>query len=235
MKRYYTIDFVAMTEAGLNPTKWMICENIHFIQAVTESGFCEDARADLAEHHDISLVQYKKLIGVLINEGYLKRNKKNHLRTTQKWHVLIGVKKETVQQKERIKKDTPTYQKGYARRIKKDTVQPIRENLDRVREKKEKEKEKKSVELPNILKDWIEYRLEIKKPIREITIRTLLKQYKQDPIEFERKVTHSIANGYQGLFSPNEKKHTGLQKSYDAVDAYFDKHPTNTVDVEVLE
>jgi len=123
MKRYYSIDFVAMKEANLNPTKWMICENIHFTQAITESGYCEHSRTETALHHDISTSAFKKIISQLVEDGFLKRNSKNNLKTTPKWHKLGG-----------IKNDTEGYQKGYARGIKNDTILPIRENKERVSE-----------------------------------------------------------------------------------------------------
>ena len=85
MKRYYTIDITQMKTAGLNPTEWTICENIHFMQATSDSGYCESDIKDLAEYHGMSLSRIKAVIGELVSNEFLKINKKYHLRTTQKW------------------------------------------------------------------------------------------------------------------------------------------------------
>lgn len=134
MKMYYAIDFRKMKDLNINATKWMFCENIHFVQAISESGWCEKTRKELAEHHEISLSQCKKIVRELIECGLIKINKKWHLKTTQKWHEIGGIKKETVQEIGGIKKETVRGQKIDDRGIKKETVQPIRENLERVRE-----------------------------------------------------------------------------------------------------
>jgi hypothetical protein len=56
--------------------------------------------------------------------------------------------------------------------------------------------------LPAKLREWIDYRKQIRKPIQQPTIYKLLKDHQADPEGFAIKVDHSIANGYQGLFSP---------------------------------
>ncbi|ADV47046.1 hypothetical protein [Nitratifractor salsuginis] len=71
-------------------------------------------------------------------------------------------------------------------------------------------------EIPEKLQEWISYRKEIKKPIKAITVKKLLEDYKADPAGFAEKVDFSIANGYQGLFAPSKPttstQHGGPQK-----------------------
>lgn len=136
MKRYYTIDSVAMKTGGLNYTTWTICENIHFRQGVFESGYCEDTRADLADHHDLTVGSFKNLITKLVGLGYLKRNEKDQLKTAQKWHEIEGHNKMTVDENRGHNKMTTASQKNDARGHNKMTVQPIEKELDRVRENK---------------------------------------------------------------------------------------------------
>ena len=56
--------------------------------------------------------------------------------------------------------------------------------------------------LPEILREWIDYRKEIRKPLKQRTIDKLLKDYEADPETFRQKVEFSITSGYQGLFAP---------------------------------
>ena len=64
---------------------------------------------------------------------------------------------------------------------------------------------------PEALQEWIDYRKEIRKPLKPRTIDKLLKDYEADPEMFRKKVEFSIASGYQGLFAP--KGGAGGQRS----------------------
>lgn len=55
---------------------------------------------------------------------------------------------------------------------------------------------------PEALQEWIDYRKEIRKPLKQRTIGKLLKDYETDPETFRQKVEFSITSGYQGLFAP---------------------------------
>ncbi len=140
MKRYYSIDFLAMKHFGLNATKWMICENIHFTQAITDSGYCEHTRGELAEHHELSVAGLKRIVGELVDDGLIKRKSKHHLKTTPKWHKIQGSKNATFDNLGGSKNATPSEQNCYEGGSKNATPQPIRENLDRTREKKTNKK-----------------------------------------------------------------------------------------------
>ncbi len=134
MKRYYTIDFTVMKEIGLNATKWMVCENIHFVQAITDSGYCEHTRARIAEHHELSLAGLKRIIGELVEDGMLKRNTKSHLKTTAKWHKAQHSKNTTEDNDRGSKNATSRGSNLDDKGSKNATILPIRENLERDRE-----------------------------------------------------------------------------------------------------
>ena len=88
MKRYYNIDMEVMHKFGLTISKWMLLELVHFRQAVAENGYCDDKREELAEAINLKGSTVKNLVSQLVAEGYLKRNNKNHIKTTPKWHKL---------------------------------------------------------------------------------------------------------------------------------------------------
>ena len=103
---------------------------------------------------------------------------------------------------------------------------------------KQKNQNKKKTETtskqiyPAPLREWINYRKEIKKPLKQRTIDKLLRDYELNPLAFEEKVEFSIANGYQGLFAPKSYKAKGepevgsinwiLQQQYKQAQAYGD-------------
>ena len=206
-KRYYTIDFLVMKKAGLTVTQWLLLELIHYRQAITENGYCDDSREELANGLDLKAGTLKNIISQLVKSGYLKRNSKNHIKTTPKWHKLQSLNGKDLDSLEGSFQNDGSKKRGHSKM----TVGSFQNDgkghskmtaLLYNREKEEKE-EKEEI-LPQILKDWIEYRKQIKKPIKDITIQKLLKEYNQNPPLFEQKVNYSIANGYQGLFAPKK-------------------------------
>lgn len=76
--------------------------------------------------------------------------------------------------------------------------------------KTEIEKEKISLELKNKLIEFIEYRKELKKPIKSYrTIKALISQLNKKYVSEEHlidSINNAIANGYQGVFPTNVKK-----------------------------
>ena len=76
--------------------------------------------------------------------------------------------------------------------------------------KTEIEKEEISLELKNKLIEFIEYRKELKKPIKSYrTIKALISQLNKKYVSEEHlidSINNAIANGYQGVFPTNVKK-----------------------------
>jgi len=126
MKRYYSIDLQVCHEVGLSLKEWTILENIHFVSV--DNGWCTKTRKALGEHHDNNPRNMQKYIANLIEKGWLKKNTKNHVKTSSKWADLQGVKNDTggVSQssdKGCRKVPTSTYKKEYKRE--KPTLQEI--------------------------------------------------------------------------------------------------------------
>jgi len=252
MKRYYTIDFDAMKYHNLSATKWMVCENIHFVQAITDSGYCEKTRAELAEHHQISKVQLKRIVGDLVVDMFLKRNTKNYLKTTQKWHKIGGIKNDTGG----IKNDTQGYQKGYDGGIKNDTALPIRENLERDRESSninpthkideilealEKKFNSSSVEMKYPLQkeaflSWVDYRKTKRKPISDVAMKMQIKKLCAYPIDIQKQmIDQSMENDYQGLFEIKQQYKNFNAPEVGSIGWHEQqaKEKENAIDVEV--
>jgi len=113
MKQYYSIDYIKMRKEGLNATEWILLENIHFRQAITESGYCEDTRQELADWFGLSYETIKKSISKLVKNGWLKTNKKHQPKTTPKYHKMM---QEMISEKERnegVKKYPQDKNRGY--------------------------------------------------------------------------------------------------------------------------
>jgi len=85
MRRYYGIDFLAMKKVGLNPTEWMICEAVGYSSSISDSGWAKETRAEYGEFFGISADRAKKIIRSLVDRGFLKKNKKHHLRVGKEW------------------------------------------------------------------------------------------------------------------------------------------------------
>jgi len=105
---------------------------------------------------------------------------------------------------------------------------------------KKKNKQKKEVHYPEPLRNWIEYRKQIGKPIKPITIERLRQQHDADPDAFVQKVNHSIDNGYQGLFAPKPPRSGGYHQPEPGSLAWYDQQSSGVIpagdvtDVEVL-
>ncbi len=83
MKQYYSIDILKCKNMGISSSEWMILENIHFRSH--DTGYCEDSKIKLAEHHGMSRNGYNKSIEKLIDMKLLFKNKKSHLKVTPKY------------------------------------------------------------------------------------------------------------------------------------------------------
>lgn len=150
MKRYYSLDYFAMTKHNLDATDWIILEDIQFRQVYSDSGYCEDTRSSMAMDHNLSTDRFKKRVSSLADRGYLKRNSKNNLRTTKKWADIQRVKNNPTE--EEGVKNNPTEKEGVKNNpvggykqpdegVKNNPTLPIRENLDSKRELKNTKKD----------------------------------------------------------------------------------------------
>lgn len=86
MKRYYSIDALALNSSGLSLIEWTILENIHFLSV--ENGWCFASKKLLSSHHDLGERAYQKTRAKLVENGWLKYNTKGHMKTTKKWFLL---------------------------------------------------------------------------------------------------------------------------------------------------
>ena len=80
-----------------------------------------------------------------------------------------------------------------------------------------------AVKLPPALQEWVEYRKQIRKPLKPVTITKLKQQYDKDPAAFAKSVEYSILNGYQGLFAPKEaeKKQKPKKRRRDEMEVFL--------------
>ena len=101
MKRYYMIDSVAMIDNSLSAQDWMILENIHFLS--TDTGWCYATKKTLCQHHNITTQMYRRYTLKLIENGWLKVNKKGELKTTKQWMKLSETKVSVTTNNERNK------------------------------------------------------------------------------------------------------------------------------------
>lgn len=70
-----------------------------------------------------------------------------------------------------------------------------------------KSKKIEDMDLPEPIREWLEYRKEIKHAITsEKTIKKLVAEYNKDPDLFVKKMEQSILNGWRGLFDLKEDK-----------------------------
>ena len=89
MKRNYSIDIQKCKEMKISTNEWMILENIQFRCNLT--GYCEDSKNKLAEHHGMSRNGYNKSIDKLIDMKLVLKNSKVHLKVTAKYIKLMSV------------------------------------------------------------------------------------------------------------------------------------------------
>lgn len=91
-------------------------------------------------------------------------------------------------------------------------------DMDKDKENRKKQKNDSSVNVPDglteklskSLKDWIEYRKQIKKPIKQMSLDGLIKKHSDRPAdELAAMIEQSIANGWQGIFELKEVKNHG--------------------------
>ena len=97
MKRYYTIDIQALRENNLSVVDSMILENIHFKSA--ENGWCYSSKKSLAEHHDISRQMMTRYVSKLIENKWLKKNTKHHLKVTKNYINMVTTLVSTTSEK----------------------------------------------------------------------------------------------------------------------------------------
>lgn len=67
----------------------------------------------------------------------------------------------------------------------------------------------------NALDAYIRHRLEIKKPVTRTQIEAVLKKYALTPGDFVPNLEHSIANGWQGIHPPSDRKQNPQGPSVD--------------------
>ena len=115
MKRYYTIDMQVMLKFGLTISKWMLLELVHFRQAVADNGYCDDTRKELAEAINLKASTVKNLVSQLVTDGYLKRNSKNHIKTTPKWHKLQSLNGKNLDEEEGSFQNDGSNKRGHSK------------------------------------------------------------------------------------------------------------------------
>jgi hypothetical protein len=86
MKRYYSIDIDALTYNNLSMMDSTILENIHFLS--TDTGWCYASKKSLCKHHNMTTQMYRRYTLKLIDNGWLKTNKKGELKTTKKYLTM---------------------------------------------------------------------------------------------------------------------------------------------------
>jgi DNA-binding MarR family transcriptional regulator len=240
MKRYYNIDFAAMKIAGLNPTQWMIMEDIQFRSSASESGWCDTKRQDMADDHMISIQQLKKIILKLDQDGWIKRDKMHRIKVTQKWIKINEIGDENQRQKEgrvdeRGRKNARAQKVDDVGRIDA-PLQPYKKELSK-RLKKTNKKKTDGFEknLPEKLQEWIEYRRQIKRPIKQPTISKLLSKFEADPEEISRQIDRSITNGWQGLFPEKKSPRNFNEPEPGSLGWMMRQQDHGTIDTEAIE
>ena len=91
MKRYFSIDVAALNSSNLSYSEWCILENIHFL---SYEGWCFAKRENLADHHKMSIQNYKKILTKLVDNDWIIRDKKHNIKTSKKWHDLSSLNPE---------------------------------------------------------------------------------------------------------------------------------------------
>jgi len=93
-----------------------------------------------------------------------------------------------------------------------DTDTDTEKNKEKVNQKERRRKNVQKAESPVVegldaetWETWVAYRAQIKKPIKPPSVPAAQKQMAKFADRQREVVEHSIANGYQGLFAPNEK------------------------------
>ena len=222
MKRYYTIDMDAIKYSGLSIMEWMILENIHFLSA--EEGWCYATKKSLCDHHDISRQMYYKYTSKLIDEGWLKQNKKSHLKTTKKYLDLMkqkfqsdGKQKFTSHENECKQKFTSDVNKSLHGKSTKVYTPSIKRELKRENEEREPYNPlKEKFTLPDqinkeLWNEFEEHRKQIKKPLTDLARKKLVKIIMLNLDQQDDMINRSIENGWAGLF-PQKIKHTYKEK-----------------------
>lgn len=193
IKKSVTLDLEVLQYNDLSFAEWVLLEQIHFLSK--NKGFCYAKRETIAEALKITVRGLQKMLKRLIEKGLVEREGKIGLKVTNKWFKLQELSEHEQSSPSDTNKVHPKHEQS----------SPLNTNkVHPLTIKGEIEDSKEDIKLPQILKDWIEYRKQIKKPIKDITIQKLLKEYNQNPTLFEQKVNHSITNGYQGLFAPKK-------------------------------
>jgi len=216
IKKHITLNLELCTSYDISYPEWILCEQIQFLSV--RKGYCYAKRKTLAEALKISVRGLQKMIDRLIEKGLLKRHENAALTVTEKWLNSQEIKDSSHEQSSPLArtKFTPRHEQSSPPTIKMDNL-----SVDI-----------KEEQYPEPLKEWIDYRKEIKKPLKESSIKRLLKKHDLDSHSFALSVDHSIENGYQGLFAPKTNK--TYTKQDQLLDEMFPDETSGTIDVEVI-
>jgi len=88
VKRYIAIDITTMRESELSLIEWCILENVKFL--THEDKWCYATKKSLAKHHGLTERHFFRIRQDLELKGWLKSNKKGHLRVTKKWYDIMS-------------------------------------------------------------------------------------------------------------------------------------------------
>lgn len=158
-----------------------------------------DARI-IARNLNLSTKESIDIMKRMVELGLFDFSSNNKLRCIKLAYRLDDFTRKGVNTEEIIKNFKQNQDKVGLSRTKSDKV-PLDKN------RKDKNRKDNNPYIPFKVQEWLNYRKEIKKPLKDITIKKLIEEHNKNQDEFALKVDHSIAQGYQGLFAPKDFKY----------------------------
>jgi len=164
-----------------------------------QPGKCLHA-SDLAEHADtlgVTPEAVRAVVDAALKEGLW-------IGTSELRSLLVDAQNEGLQRRTRFLKQnfgSPTVTDTVTESVtdavtRSDKIRSDRTGSDKIRSDKTEPE-------PGPLRDWWNYRRQLKKPLTEAGLAQIRKKFAERPDALRAAVEHSIAAGYQGLFEPS--------------------------------
>lgn len=218
MKRYVSVDLLAMKKYNLTLEKWVLLENIDFVSK-NQYQACTQSKKKLGEHIGVSERQIFNMITSLEESGFIQKNTLGHVFTTQKWAEIsycIGYEKnaDTMQN---LQGDYAEFAEEGMQNLQSPSMKKEykREEIDIKKNKQKKDSDStlnivKTTIDHSLIHSFINHRKEIKKPMTQTALDLFIKKLEsiRHTHDIEALVNDSIINGYQGIFpkDPGQSK-----------------------------
>jgi len=92
--RYTTILHGARTELGLSLVEYCVIDSVHNLSHRPSNPYCTLSKDDMADFLGVNRATIFRALKRGFEQGILEKNNRGDLRTTEKWILLVVIKKE---------------------------------------------------------------------------------------------------------------------------------------------